>query len=101
MLQALPACLRELSEGLGKPRRSRDHAIGPGRRLGIAGPVQRCEDLLNETPAFLQHRLDSLFGGILAAGQGTHLLEAGEFLDGEHHVVDRGLISHGVTPMVR
>ena len=70
MLQALPAALGVLAEGLLEARRGRDHAVLPRRR--VAGRPRTFSGAITSSlkrGAFLEHRLRGLEAGFLEAGQ--------------------------------
>ena len=96
MLQALPAALGVLAEGLLEARRGGHLAVVPRRGVLVAFPVQRCDHAFVELGAFLEHGLRRVEAGVLEAGQLGHFLEAGEFLHAEQHVLDRRDVAHDV-----
>jgi hypothetical protein len=94
VLQALPAAFGVLAVGVLEAGRRGDHAIAPGRRVPVAFEVERREHAFGQLGAFLEHRGRGVGAGVLEAGQGGDLVEAGEFGHAEQHVLGGGTVSH-------
>jgi hypothetical protein len=101
VLQALPAAFGVLAEGLLEAGRGGDLAVLPGRRVLVALPVQRRDHALVELGALLQHGLRRVEAGVLEAGHLRDLVDAGQVLHVEQHVLDGGDVAHGVSWEIR
>ena len=94
-LQRIPAAFDELlvrcDETLGRG----DTALVPLRALFVARLVQRREHLAAKPAALLQYLVDQLRARVLAAGELRHLIQSGELLQHELHVLQRrDVITH-------
>ena len=67
------------------------------RRIAVALDVQRRDHVLVELRAFLEHGLRGVEAGVLEARQLRDLVDAGEVLDVEQHVLEGGGVAHGLV----
>ena len=94
VLQALPTALGELLEGGLEARRRRDLAVLERRRVLVALPVQRRDDVLIELGGFFEHGRGRVEPRLLQARHARHGFEVGELFHAEEHVLDGGAVSH-------
>ena len=87
MLQALPAAFGELAPGVGESGRGADLPVLPRGGLLVALAIERLEHALAEAGALFEHCLRRVGAGVLEAGHGGHLVEAGKFGHAEQHVL--------------
>jgi hypothetical protein len=90
VLQALPAAFGVLAEGVLEARRGGDHAVLPGRRVLVALEFSGAITPSVELGALLQHGLRPCpgRGRVLEAGDLRDLVDIGQVLDVEQHVLD-------------
>ncbi len=93
--QAGPAALGELAIGVGEARRGGHHAVGPGRTLQVADPVQRGQHAFGELRRRLEHRAHQVDVIVRKGAGGRDLVDARHGLQGEGEITDGGAVGHG------
>ena len=100
VLQTLPAGFCKLLKRFLEARCCRDLAVGPTRGILVTLPVQRTDDALVELGRLFQHCLGRVKTGVLKTRQSGDLLDIGQVLDIEKHVLQRGNVAHGKPPVI-
>jgi hypothetical protein len=90
----VPAAGDELPVGVGEARRGADHAVLQPRRVLVADPVQRGEDLAGEPSGLLERGVDVL-GRMPVAGLGQDLAEPEHAVEQEAQVGQRRGVGGG------
>src|SRR3990167_2587222 len=96
-VQAEPAALGVLAEGVLEAGRGGDLAVLEERGVLVALEIQRRDHTLVELGALLQHGLRRFKPGVFKTGQLRHLVDARQVLDVEQHVLEGGGVAHVVS----
>ena len=99
VLQALPAGGSKLLESRLETAARTDLASLPTRWMLVTLPVQGAEHTLVEAGSLFEHRLCSLQASIFKTWQFGDLINRGQMLNVEQHVLQGGAVSHGGAPV--
>ena len=94
VLQALPTAFCVLLIGLFEAGRGGHPAAVVEGRVFVALPVQGRDHILVELGAFFKHRLRGFQTSVFKAGNLRNLVDAGQMLDVEKHVLQGGDVAH-------
>jgi hypothetical protein len=87
-----PAAFGKLLVSFG-PARRRDHlAVFEAAALAIADGIERCQHAGGKLSGFFQHGIDQVRRGLFATGQARNLGQAGDFVEQEADVGQRGVV---------